>query len=248
MRIYKNLYEAVKETQRDLHEMGTTVRLKTYQNIDVSQDESHNTTKEITGHTFRVLDPLEQRGITDAYSMLYVDNEKISKLKEWVEMEFIERIFWGGEINPGEAWKIREEIWKDLFSKDNNGKFDYTYNERFFEKNQLWKVIETLTENLYSRRCVLQVFQYDKDIEAIGKLKRVPCSVDYSWLYRDDKLNIFYHMRSCDFYNHFLNDMILAAKLNRWVAYQIKVEPGDLVVYINSLHAYKAELDERQIF
>ena len=55
-------------------------------------------------------------------------------------------------------------------------------------------------------------------------------------------------MRSCDFYEHFLNDMHLAAKLNAYVANRVKVTPGKLVVFINSLHAYKRDLDERGIF
>jgi thymidylate synthase len=55
-------------------------------------------------------------------------------------------------------------------------------------------------------------------------------------------------MRSSDFYEHFLNDMVLASWLNRWMAKQLEVKPGALVVYINSLHAYKINLDERKIF
>lgn len=248
MRIYQNLYEATKETQRDLHEMGTIVRLKTFQNIDVSDNELRSVTKEITGHTFRIEDPYDDVKITDAYHLLFQDSVKINRLKDWVFYEFQERINPFGMVNPGEAWKIREEIWKDLFSKELDGKFDYTYNERFFILDQLPRIIEALRKDINSRRCVLQVYQWDKDIEGIEKMRRVPCSVDYSWLFRDGKLNIFYHMRSCDFYEHFLNDMVLAGKLNRFIANQLEVGEGALIVYINSLHAYKKDLEERKIF
>jgi thymidylate synthase len=173
-------------------------------------------------------------------------------MQKWVDEEFLERIHSSGTINPGIAWHLRPEVWEPIFSKDaksrGDRRFDYTYNERFFEGNQLMRLINALQEDINSRRCVLQVYQWDKDIRGLEKLERVPCSVDYSWLYRDNQLNIFYHMRSCDFYEHFINDMNLAGKLNWWVASQVGVKAGSLIVYINSLHAYKKDLDERKIF
>jgi thymidylate synthase len=248
MRIYQNLYEATKETQRDLHEMGTVVQLKTYQNIDVSGNELRNTTKEITGHTFRIEDPFDLEGVDKAYELVFPDLQIREAHRRWIISEYNERMDHLGNVNPGDAWLIRKETWKDLFSKNDPNRFDYTYNERIHIENQLHRILDALHTDLFSRRCVLQIYQYDKDLTGIEETKRVPCSVDYSWLYRDGKLNIFYHMRSSDFYEHFLNDMVLASWLNRWMAKQLEVKPGALVVYINSLHAYKINLDERKIF
>lgn len=245
MRIYKNLYEATKETQRNLHEMGHIVKIKSFQNIDVSEIEERNTTKELMGHTFLIKDPLDDYAIEEAYNFLYThDMKKIHK--DWVVGEFQERLHIDGEINPGNAWMLRRNIWEEFLNSD--GTMDYTYNERYYSWRALSRIIENLKEDLHSRRCVLQIYQMDKDLQGVEKLKRVPCSLDYSWLYREDKLNIFYHMRSCDFYEHFLNDMILTAKLNEYVASQLEIKPGELTVFINSLHAYQIDLVARKIF
>lgn len=250
MRIYKNLYEATKETQRDLHEMGRIVKIKSFQNIDVSEREERNTTKEINGHTFRILDPYDEISHDQAYLLLF-GKDKVEQHKKWAIEEFGERMSMAGNINPGEAWTIRREVWEEFLNEE--GKMDYTYNERFYRFNAIQRIVNNLRKDNHSRRCVLQIYHPDLDIKGVEELKRVPCSVDYSWLLREDdtgeeKLHIFYHMRSCDFFEHFLNDMILASWLNEFVAGQVGLTPGHLVVYINSLHAYKKDLDERNIF
>ena len=245
MRIYKNLYEATKETQRNLGEMGHIVKIKSFQNIDVSDCEERNTTKELMAHSFLIKNPLDEFKNEEAYNFLYTKDEKKIH-KDWAIAEFQERLHTSGDINPGDAWMLRRNVWEEFLNKD--GFMDYTYNERYYAWNALPRIIENLKKDLYSRRCVLQIYQMDKDLFGVEELNRVPCSVDYSWLYRENKLNIFYHMRSCDFYEHFINDMILTAWLNAYIARVLEVDEGELIVFINSLHAYKKDLDARRIF
>lgn len=252
MRIFSNLYEMAKEVQRDLHEMGIRVELKTFQNKNIEFDDSRRITKELQGYTFKILHPLQPEPLDKAYRLVYGENAQTHL--NWALQEFIERITIpeavfltkNACINPGEAWKIRKDTWLPFL--DDEGKFEYTYNERFMFQNQLYRVIEHLKKDINSRRAVISIWQTEEDLIGLEKLRRVPCSVTYSFLYREGKLGIFYHMRSSDFYEHFLNDMYLASKMNEFVASLLDVRAGETTAYINSLHAYKKNLDERGIF
>jgi thymidylate synthase len=259
MRIYQNLYECAKETQRDLHEMGIQVKLKTFQNKNVENDESRSITKELQGYTFKILNPFEEKSLLDAYKLVYGDNADIQL--RWCIEEFNERIKpnpgaslsiysepfqFESSVNPGQAWLLRKNTWTQFLNEE--GKFDYNYNERLLIHDQLPRIINHLRSDINSRRAVISIWDSFQDLEGLEQCLRVPCSVTYSFLYREGKLNIFYHMRSSDFYEHFLNDMYLASKMNLYVAQELGVEIGDTVVYVNSLHAYKIDLDKRGIF
>lgn len=257
MRIFQNLYECVKETQRDLHEMGLTVELKTFQNKDVSNDAQRNTTKEIIGYTFKVLDPFNEEALLKAYSLIFENSgESVSDIRHWVDEEFKERVS-AKFINPGDAWKSRKELWEPLLNQ--KLEFDYTYHQRLNYQAQLVLIIEHLRRDKHSRRAVINIYlgpdqkDFSGDHWGLFDLLRVPCSVTYSFLIRNDKLEIFYHLRSSDFYAHFINDLVLTSMLQKFVVDRLKstypeLIPGDLVVYINSLHAYKIDLDKRVIY
>jgi thymidylate synthase len=275
MRIYQTLYECTSETERNLWEMGIDVPIKTMQNKKVEGDPNLGMTKEIMGETYKIIDPLNIEGIIKAYNHMFKFDSKNLKISEevnknlhWVQEEFKERIFNPSKgncdfINPGEAWEIRKETWEPFLV---NGKFEYTYNERLRAFNQLQKVINHLKSDINSRRAVINIYigppfsgyfndedgicdGYEPgDLQGLKDIKRVPCSVTYSFLYRENKLHTFYHMRSSDFYLHWINDMHLAAKFGKYVADELKVDSGELIVYINSLHAYYGELKKRKIF
>lgn len=260
MRIFQNLYECAKETQRDLHEMGIQVKLKTFQNKVVEDNESRSITKELQGYTFKILNPFDLRPLEAAYKLIYGDDA--DKQLNWCVAEFKERIepnpdasmmqysepgtTFSSKVNPGNAWLIRKETWRPFLNEE--GRFDYNYNERLLMHDQLPRVIDHLREDINSRRAVISIWDSFQDLIGLEEVLRVPCSITYSFLFREGKLNIFYHMRSSDFYEHFLNDMFLASKMNSHIAHELGVEAGDTVVYINSLHAYRCDLDKRGIF
>jgi len=245
----------VKETQRNLFEMGQEVRLKSFQNkkLDTPELVEKYTTKEIQGETFSILDPLAE--VKKAYAFIYKDSiEQPDNVLAWANVEFLERVDESAiSPNPGEAWKLRRYVWEPIMV---NGRFEYTYNERFFRNNLLLRIINQLVLDRNSRRQVLNIYSSDLDQDMNEQTGRVSCSLDYSWLIRDNKLIMFYHMRSCDFYTHFINDMYLAGKLNDWVTKRINdqlvdgvpIEPGKLIVLINSLHAYRSYMIDRNIF
>ena len=114
MRIYDDCYELMSEMGRNLWEMGSIVKPKTYQNKVIEGDESYITRELIC----------EQYCLT---SLNNVDKLFIySNSKEWADNEFLERIN-NEPLNPGGAWTLRKDIWEQFLV---NGKFDYTYSER----------------------------------------------------------------------------------------------------------------------
>lgn len=252
MRLYANLYEATKETKRNLWEMGIEVKLKSFQNkLLITQEEIDQfTTKEIQGEVFTIQNPLSK--VEKSYEFIFHKDAPL--VLKWADAEFQERINpFLIDGNPGEAWKLRADLWTPLMV---NGRFEYTYNERIYFNNQLGRIIDNLSKDLHSRRQVLQIYQIDKDQSIGEETGRVPCSLDYSFLIRNNELMMFYHMRSCDFLSHFLNDMYLAGKLNQYIAQEITrnipgditIVPGSLTVLINSLHAYRGYLVGENVF
>lgn len=237
MRIYQHLYECAKETQRNLWEMGHVVNLQSMQNLKGEFE-----TREILGETYRILDPID--GLYKAYELIYGLGNVETQI-DWVHEEFKERIDRMFK-NPGTAWKLREKLWTKFMR---NGEFEYTYNERLNIKDQFDAVVNHLRSDPNSRRVVFTIYDSAKDIPKLKTVERVPCSVSYSFIIRDGRLNMFYHMRSSDLYNHWLNDIVLARMFQKYLAsYLIGVKLGWLQMSVNSLHAYSDELKKRNIF
>lgn len=230
MRIYDDCYELMSEMGRNLWEMGSIVKPKTYQNKVIEGDESYITRELIC----------EQYCLT---SLNNVDKLFIySNSKEWADIEFLERIN-NEPLNPGGAWTLRKDIWEQFLV---DGKFDYTYSERMF--NSLRSVISLLKNDPDTRKAVLPIFngEYNNDCKYYDGSKRIPCSMYYDFLVRENQkgekvLNICYHQRSSDFVTHFGNDVYLAWKLMEFVANRIGVKAGYLYHTIDSIHSYKKD-------
>lgn len=225
MRIYKNFVEAHNEATRDVVEMGIRVWPKTMQDKNIKDDPNYET-REITNYVYTVTDP---------------KLEDLKPNQPWADMEFDERVS-TVPINPGEAWKTRREVWNEFLHKDENGvpKFAYTYSERFSRYDALLKLITHIQRDPDSRQLFLSVWS-PTDIDEIGGLSRVPCSLGYQFMVRNGKLNITYFMRSCDVATHFHNDVYLAHRLQRYVAEKAGVEVGTFTHYISSFHIYRKD-------
>lgn len=224
-RIYANCKQALNEIKRNLYEMGVEVWPNSMQNKVVKDDDMYMT-KEIQNECFTILSTKDK-------------DEIVERDLEWCKAEFAERIS-RRDMNPGEAWKIRSHVWKE-FMKD--GKHDYTYANRM--KDQIDPIIEELCKNPDSRQCMIEIHT-PEDINYMGGLRRIPCSLEYLFQIRKDgngvkKLNCTYVMRSCDYYTHFKNDIWLAAELRDYIAKAVAVQPGNLTMFIASLHMYKKD-------
>ena len=224
MRIFQNCLEAQKEIERTLFEMGVEVQSFSMQDKVVANDEDY-LTKELQGYSYSITG--------------FEDVDELNGINlNWCLMDIEERLS-PNLINPGDAWKLRSKVWSE-FLHDN--KFAYTYNERI--RTQLHLIIKELHKNPTSRQAIIEIHNNIIDIQNIGGVKRIPCSMFYQFLLRRDKLDIYYVMRSCDFITHWAYDVWQAINLLIKVSKAVDVEPGKFMHYITSLHAYKKDLPE----
>lgn len=242
MRIYSNAYELMSETGRNLWEMGFEVKPKTYQNKDIEGKDDF-ITKEL---------------ICEQYCLTKLPDPELlftyTNSKDWADAEFLERIS-GKCYNPGEAWKLRKDVWEE-FLVDNDGHtsvFDYTYSERMGYKftfkdrfiSMVDVIINLLKDDPDTRKAIISIYWGD-DTAYLDGSRRIPCSMYYDFLIRQNasgekQLNICYHQRSSDFITHFGNDVYLAWKLMEYIANEVGVKPGYLYHTIDSLHTYKKD-------
>lgn len=239
MRIYTNAQEMVEEVKRDLAEMGIVVRPATMQDKYVKGNPDYET-KELQNYSYCLLNARSQDipGVT----------------QPWADAEFKERVTdpWDRTpdgkvdpfsipeyINPGEAWKLREEVWSEYM---HDGKLAYTYNELLWNNDQTMKIINRLKEDPDSRQLWISLWNPNKDPDLLGGVSRVPCSLGYGLQVRDGKLNLHYVMRSCDFVTHFRNDVYLAIKFLEWVAEKTGYPVGDFTHTMFSCHVYNKDI------
>ena len=262
MRIYSNSFELMSELGRELNSYGQTVKPKTYQNKRIEGNEDF-ITKELICQQYCLTslgDPV----------WLFI----FSHSKEWADAEFQERITFepnGEPWNPGEAWKLRRDLWEQFLVKEEisfvgnethkeyHEIFEYTYSERimkpvYFNGTVMPKIraiIRLLKSDQDTRKAVLNIYgtdnyNEDEDSDHYDGSRRIPCSMYYDFLIRQNGkgekvLHICYHQRSSDFVTHFGNDVYLAWRLMEYVAQEVGVKPGYLYHTIDSLHAYKKD-------
>lgn len=255
MRIFMNFSECLGEIRRDLKEMGHTVHPKSYQN-KVVENNPDFATSELTNYIYSVINPMDTI-------------KQLNPTQPWADLEAAER-FSGQRINPGEAYKSREEVWNEFLVEQPDGTklFDYSYPQRFnpcgvvdtenivYEQSLLGnldyidsiqKVAKELAYNPDSRQCYISIFE-PMDIANIGGRKRVPCTLGYLLQVRGGELNITYLQRSSDFSTHFNNDVYLALKLAERVSELIenltgtKYPIGNYTHWIGSLHIYQKDI------
>jgi thymidylate synthase len=219
MRIFQNCLEAQKEIERTLFEMGVEVQPYSMQDKVVIHDEDY-LTKELQGYSYSIL------------KFDDMDNMKGLNLN-WALADFEERIM-NQIVNPGKAWEIREEVWGEFLSEEE--RFHYTYNERI--RTQLDPVIDELRIHPTTRQAIIEIHNNIFDLQNMGGQRRLPCSLSYQFLLRDDKLDIYYMMRSCDFLVHWVHDVWHAITLLMYVSRQVGVDYGKFMHYITSFHAY----------
>lgn len=181
----------------------------------------------------------------------------------WAEDHFAERV--GGEpLNPppSEAyWPFRQREGNVDHKRDE--KFSHTYPERLWPKrvegiqrhvglglNQglryqlgdLDDVVALLNDSRHTRQAFIPIW-FPEDTGAAAN-QRVPCTIGYHILIRDNRLKIVYYMRSCDYIRHFRDDVYMAARLAQWVSLRLHYAPAvdRLVMHISSLHVFEVDL------
>lgn len=203
--------------------------------------------------------------------------EDIKPNLPWADVHFEERVS-GIPLNPGESYKIWPFYGRDKQVRNENEKFSHTYMERMwpkfagkefelreqgignrdydghsgirYEYGDLNSVIKHLKEDLYSRQAFLPIwFPEDTGVEHGG---RVPCSLGYHFIIRNNYLHCTYYLRSCDFLRHLQDDLYLAVRLMSFIADELGVETkiylGSLTTHIVSLHIFEQEVPRLKHF
>lgn len=191
---------------------------------------------------------------------------------DWAEEHFQERVG-THPLNPPPSnarWPYMQQGHTEHLR---GGQFSHTYPERFWPKraNQqlislvidgreqirprrgirfaygdLSDVVELLIKDPSSRQAYLPVW-FPEDTGATEK-QRVPCTLGYLTMIRNDRVHITYHMRSCDFIRHFRDDVYMAMRLGQWIRDRlaertgVRYDMGDLTMHISSLHVFEGDI------
>ena len=246
MRIYQTLYDAVNETARDLQVRGITVECNSYQDKPLYGEDRY--VKELMGVAFKVDKPLLRRD--EVLSYLFKDPEERKKILKYCKQEIKDRCS-GKPLNPGNSYKIRPDMWNKFL--EGTGRFSYQYAERLWTNDQLISqfkdVIDILKKDSGTRQAVLSVWNsyLDMDPNKLGGGNRVPCSLFYQFLIRNNRLHCIYQMRSNDFLGHHIIDLYCASGLMEYVVKELKdiypdLKVGSLTYVCGSLHAFHWDL------
>jgi len=225
MRIYQNCQEAFSEIKRDLVEMGIRIHPQTYQDKYVGDNPEFDT-MELQDYIYSIINPVV--GDIPGVVQPYADEEWLDRC-----------IGIGGvPLNPGSSWASRKDVWQQFMDK--NGKFAYTYPERFAAYNQVREVIDVLKADPDSRQGFISVWR-PSDVSRLGGISRVPCTLGYQVQIRRDRVNLTYLQRSCDFATHMANDVFFAIRLQEYLAEQLHREKGKFTHWVGSLHIFRKD-------
>lgn len=236
-----------------------------WQSRDVSQL-PHMATHELLNHSFTLDLPTEN---------LNWHRAEIQPNLPWADDHFLKERVGGQPLNPGTEWAN----WPYAKSADThrNGAFSHSYAERLwprfanltpggelkhltgeepyrtgirFEYGDLDDLVTILAKEPLTRQAYIPLW-FPEDLEAVKQGERVPCTLGYHFIMRNNKLHIVYYMRSCDFVRHLRDDVYMAVRLLLWVLQQCRlaspendwdrVTPGTLTMHMTSLHIFAAD-------
>lgn len=189
----------------------------------------------------------------------------------WAEDHFRERVS-GQPLNPppsSEWWPFAQQG-HEAFKKAE--KFSHTYPERYWPKHagvewstggrrfnahegirfyygDLNDVVNRLITSPMTRQAYLPVW-FPEDTGAPAG-ERVPCSLGYHFLIRENQLHLTYHIRACDFMRHFRDDVYMTVRLGQWVVNELfelsgrdslrRLHMGELTMHIGSFHVFAGD-------
>lgn len=246
MRVYKDLKSAVNETLRDLKVRGISVECESYQDKKLTGEDRF--VKELIGVCFKVDSPLYKRDDV----IKYIFKENSDQILKYCQQEIKDRCS-GKPLNPGNSYKIRPDMWNKFLENDH--KFSYQYAERFWTNNQFETVINILKKDKGTRQAVLSVWNPSLDMveNKLGGGNRIPCSLNYQFLIRNDKLHCIYSMRSNDALGHHVIDLYVATGLMEYVVKRLKkvypnLKVGSLTYMCGSFHVFHWDVKNWVLF
>ena len=236
---------------------GEEVEVGQWQSQDVSEL-PHMVSRELRHETFRLSVPQSMSGLQSL----------VKPNLPWAEDHFQERVS-GQPLNPppSEAWwpyrvngnaghkdgeifshTYPERMWPAFANvggvRPNGRQVFVPHNGIRYEYGDLDDVIEQLTRNPQTRQAYLPIWFPEDTGAAAGQ--RVPCTLGYHFLSRGGRMEIVYHIRSCDLLRHFTDDVYMACRLLQWVVGSlqgngINVKASSLIMHISSLHVFRGD-------
>ena len=173
----------------------------------------------------------------------------------WAELHFAERVS-GYPLNPAPSYMVWPYYKHDELWKVQGDKFSHTYPERFwvphlegvrYTYGNLGDLLDLLERDPTTRQAFLPMWFPEDTGAAHGE--RVPCTIGYHFQLRDNKLHMYYPMRSCDYRRHMKNDLYMATRMTQWLIEMLSernplwkdVTPGTLQFNCYNLHIFEGE-------
>ncbi len=170
------------------------------------------------------------RDISDASKMIEENNLNLQFAIE----DFLDRILIMRR-NPGNAIKYDTSGVLRPYLKD--GKLRYTYNERMHP--YLENILELLYKYPDTRQAYLSIWDNKEDcLEFVLERERVPCSIGYHFLVRNEAMNLTYLMRSLNV-DTAGYDLFTSSRLLNFVASNVGFPIGSLSLFVSSLHRFE---------
>ncbi|MFJ7405874.1 MULTISPECIES: thymidylate synthase [unclassified Lysinibacillus] len=122
---------------------------------------------------------------------------------------------------------------------DNGETLHGAYGPRIGDAIQ--KVIRLLQEDPNSRRALIPI--YSKNDVGMNS-KDIPCTSSLQFFIRENKLDLFVHMRSNDVYLGLPYDVFTFTMIQEYVAKILNIELGIYTHMVNSLHVYENQYEK----
>jgi len=199
---------------------------------DVNQERYKNTLGgELIQQFFTITEPTKVIGT--------LKNHK--SYKWWSYGECISELL---NLDPPIMYKYKPEMFGQHYDLLIDGRMQYQYGNRWNEFNQLVNTYNRLKQNPNSKRCVVPIFMpYDTAPDRAD----TPCTTMYHFIHRDGKLNMTVFMRSWDFFGGAKTyDFVLSSFVLQALCSWLKLQPGKLSFYANSLHYYNRDREQLQ--
>lgn len=261
--MFEHTYKSILDLMRTAPELPPS----RWQSLDIS-DKPFMATRELLNYSLEYPLPRTVQELAD----------DVKPNLPWADVHFETERASGEPINPGESWKM----WPGAASAGTmireQGQYDHSYAERYWPKHagcqeggrlrecepwthrgirfqygDLYDLVDVLFKDPSTRQAYLPVW-FPEDLRAANDSKRVPCTLGYHFIMRDNQLHVVYYMRSCDLIKHFRDDVYLTGRLLLWVLERLQtcdlmwknVTPGTLTMHITSLHMFRA--DYKRVF
>lgn len=248
MRSFLDFSSAIAATSEELRSRSALVHTEKWQGFDIAS-RPEAAMHEVIGWSFSA--PMASESL-DYY------RQQIEPNLPWADDHFEERVC-GEPRNPGETWLSWPWANKADQSRIFAGKFSHTYMERYwprtmdgadmrghrFRYGDLNDVVELLVSQPLTRQAYLPIF-FPEDTGATHG-NRLPCTLGYFWIMRENQLHVHYPIRSCDFYRHFRDDLHLTVRLTLWLLDRLReknaawkvIRPGIFSMWTGSLHMFR---------